>query len=534
MSAISNDVQKEVTQRLVDESKHVKLEAERDLGSYRKKTASSVASFKSKSTVGFGSSASRSANATDKKLKLQSDTQKYIGKVFGKALLDKIKLEDLEEHNEKIRKQLEEQKELKRQLTLQKQQQGFQQPQSRLFKNLSNSKRPSKVETKPLVKENLPLTIPETISKETTNHNTAEPIVTPRPAFQSCQYQTDDKSDKNIALVTVIQQEAAPSKPLKELKRQNLPSLCINPTPRTNLSCSEPAVENKPNQSSRSESTNSSIDLNQSGAGIHLPGYEGTLKQQTVRGQGLKPTPSITKNTFVNAELNQMSSDAEQILKGRNMLEKEAFNWIEAELISKFINNLASEQQNNKNLLEFDDVISDNGLDNESNNQNTELNILGAEGLRLITDLGSQIDPDFVEALIRECLEEKIAQEMRNEAKQPVASPRKRSVDKNKQSLNLNFDSFDKDKPIETPITTPQDEVIDTIPGNYTIGTQVSFESPQPPQPSQPPVPQLPATQPVEQKIEPTKIITYYEDPETLLEETLTDQDGVCCKLNQY
>jgi len=274
--------------------------------------------------------------------------------------------------------------------------------------------------------------------------------------------------------------------------------------------------------------------LNQSGAGIHLPGYEGTLKQQTVRGQGLKPTPSITKNTFVNAELNQMSSDAEQILKGRNMLEKEAFNWIEAELISKFINNLASEQQNNKNLLEFDDVISDNGLDNESNNQNTELNILGAEGLRLITDLGSQIDPDFVEALIRECLEEKIAQEMRNEAKQPVASPRKRSVDKNKQSLNLNFDSFDKDKPIETPITTPQDEVIDTIPGNYTIGTQVSFESPQPPQPSQPPVPQLPATQPVEQKIEPTKIITYYEDPETLLEETLTDQDGVCCKLNHY
>ncbi len=545
VSAISNDVQKEVTQRLIDESKHIKLEAERDLGSYatslRKKASqilkdskSSAFLLKSKSSVGFGSSTSRSTNLKDKNQKSQSDTQKYIGKVFGKALLDKIKLEEVEERNEKIRKQLEEQKELKRQLILQKQQQEFKQPQSRLLKNISNSKKQAKTELKE-VKQTVKPDILNKNSvkniKEVTNNVQSEALVTPRPAFHSCHYNNIDNTestDKNVALITVTPQDAAPIKPIKELKRQNLPSLSINPTSEID---SEPVIENKI-QNNQSETINSSIDLNQSGEGIHLSGYCKSKNQQSLREKDVHLPSNIARFESNAEEFSQSFDCSNQILNGRNLLEKDAFKWIEAELIAKFIKNLANEQLNNYNLTaeEFDDVMSLNEAENESRNNNAELNILGAEGLRLITDLGSQIDPDFVEALIRECLEEKIAQEMKNVVKQPVASPRKRSLDRNRETMYFKLD-LDYGQIIKTPIVTPKDELANVIPGNYTVGTQVSFESI-----SQKPAPQPPITQQIEpqklleQKIEHTKVIHYYDDPETLLEETLTDQDGVCCK----
>lgn len=70
MIAISNDVQKEVSQRLIDESTHVKLEAERDSQphSYRKRTVAASKNreqLKSKSNIGFGSSAARPLSTND-------------------------------------------------------------------------------------------------------------------------------------------------------------------------------------------------------------------------------------------------------------------------------------------------------------------------------------------------------------------------------------------------------------------------------------------------------------------------------------
>jgi len=40
--------------------------------------------------------------------------------------------------------------------------------------------------------------------------------------------------------------------------------------------------------------------------------------------------------------------------------------------------------------------------------ETSDLSILGAQGLKLIMDLGDHVDPDFMQALIRECLEEKV------------------------------------------------------------------------------------------------------------------------------
>ncbi len=120
VSAISSDVQKEVTQKLIDESKHVKLEAERDtpasLHARRKnfvalnrERSGRVAKAPAAAAVGFGSSASRSAGEAAKKS--QSESSKYIGHVFGKALLDQIRLEEVEERSGRVRRQLEEQRE---------------------------------------------------------------------------------------------------------------------------------------------------------------------------------------------------------------------------------------------------------------------------------------------------------------------------------------------------------------------------------------------------------------------------------------
>lgn len=73
VNAISNDVRKEVEQKLIDESRYVKLEAERDFqmdGKCSKphrmtKINSQSRLIKPNNKVGFGSGAPRSISAND-------------------------------------------------------------------------------------------------------------------------------------------------------------------------------------------------------------------------------------------------------------------------------------------------------------------------------------------------------------------------------------------------------------------------------------------------------------------------------------
>jgi hypothetical protein len=97
VNAISNDVQKVVNQKLIDESRNVKLIAERDsshrfpLGIQRTGFGTTTRSIRSSST--------NTQNDNQKK-PLTSDTNKYLGKVFGKSLLDQIKMENLKAKRE--------------------------------------------------------------------------------------------------------------------------------------------------------------------------------------------------------------------------------------------------------------------------------------------------------------------------------------------------------------------------------------------------------------------------------------------------
>ena len=160
-----------------------------------------------------------------KKKKEQSDTSKYIGKVFGKNLLDQIKLDDLEERNQKMKQQLEEQKELKRQLDIQKQQQNLNtQHQSRLFKNISN-----KGQLKKEPESTKSVSQQRGLSTESKPKKYVPKLVLDslKPTFKSSQVKGDSSArpstdrGNNVALVTITPRETSPPpKVKKELKRQ--------------------------------------------------------------------------------------------------------------------------------------------------------------------------------------------------------------------------------------------------------------------------------------------------------------------------
>lgn len=243
MSAISNDVQKEVSQKLIDESKHVKLEAERDIsassglykGSNRKNfvqinrekstagKARTKAQVRAIGPVGFGSSAVRSdANSSNdvKGKRGPSESSKYIGKVFGKALLDQIKLEEMEERNERMRKQLEDQKELKRQLELQNQ-------QTRLFKNISNNgKKEIGAKKEQSVKQPAQKQQQQKVvkSKGIVPHVPQLALESARSAFQSARIEAkSDGTTSNVALISITPRDSGDgfkSVPAKQLRKQ--------------------------------------------------------------------------------------------------------------------------------------------------------------------------------------------------------------------------------------------------------------------------------------------------------------------------
>ena len=88
------------------------------------------------------------------------------------------------------------------------------------------------------------------------------------------------------------------------------------------------------------ESVASSLDLNQSGAGIHLPGCN-TNKRHLPDHVALTGKQS---NLSIE-QLNELSSDTANFIRQRTALEHKAFDWIENELISKFLTNMAVTEQ---------------------------------------------------------------------------------------------------------------------------------------------------------------------------------------------
>ncbi|CAF0840022.1 unnamed protein product [Brachionus calyciflorus] len=282
INAISNDVQKVVTQKMIDESRHIKLEAEKDINS-KSKNRNSRISQRSVSTT----------NLTNvKKPKQISDVHKFLGKIYGKSLLDQIKQEEIEEKKQRLKQD--------------NQQQQQQQQQK----------------------------------KEPIKQKQQQQMILNRPAFSTVQFQTypentikkfNYKSTDTISMVTIIPREQSQEK-VSNMTRQVLPSMSINPAKlntNNNKKINVKTIEIKENfdESEKEEQ----------GSGIELTGHG---KEETKQNNILPTiTEPVNQNFFID----------------RALRENRVLDWLEQEILKSFLNRIRIEEQEQEDNEEYNE-----------------------------------------------------------------------------------------------------------------------------------------------------------------------------------
>ena len=141
INAIADDVKKEVDQKLIDESKHAKLNAEKDTNAAKSFKRHMKTQLPVKQQKGMLRSAS-ATNLPTTSASNVSHTRKYIDKLFGKSLLDQIKLDKTREANRELENRLKDQQRLRKELELkiQKEMSEIEKTKSKPFKNIANTK----------------------------------------------------------------------------------------------------------------------------------------------------------------------------------------------------------------------------------------------------------------------------------------------------------------------------------------------------------------------------------------------------------
>ncbi len=136
------------------------------------------------------------------------------------------------------------------------------------------------------------------------------------------------------------------------------------------------------------------------GQGIEIPGYHGRKDdhQQTYDGPRFPPT---------------IPHDEGYRNRKYDTLESGAIDWLEQELIARFMSQLQN-QQTTVPIRQHRDVISARSSTSSSSDDRSIhdrlLDLLGQDGFQLFIDMGQPIDQDLIQALTREVLEERIAQ----------------------------------------------------------------------------------------------------------------------------
>jgi hypothetical protein len=153
----------------------------------------------------------------------------------------------------------------------------------------------------------------------------------------------------------------------------------------------------------KSESVRVDLDDNEEeeddGQGIEIPGYHGTKDyQQTYDGPRFPPTIPHDEG-YRNRQYDTLQSGA--------------IDWLEQELIARFMSQLQN-QQTTVPIRQHRDVISARSSTSSSSDDRSIhdrlLDLLGQDGFQLFIDMGQPIDQDLIQALTREVLEERIAQ----------------------------------------------------------------------------------------------------------------------------
>ena len=155
----------------------------------------------------------------------------------------------------------------------------------------------------------------------------------------------------------------------------------------------------------KTESIKIDIDENEEheeddGQGIEIPGYHETKDdhQQVYDGPRFPPTIPHDEG-YRNRQYDTLQSGA--------------IDWLEQELIARFMNQLQN-QQATIPIRQHRDVISAHSSTSSSSDDRSIhdrlLDLLGQDGFQLFIDMGQPIDQDLIQALTREVLEERISQ----------------------------------------------------------------------------------------------------------------------------
>ena len=135
------------------------------------------------------------------------------------------------------------------------------------------------------------------------------------------------------------------------------------------------------------------------GQGIEIPGYHGPKDDQpTYDGPRFPPTIPHDEG-YRNRQYDTLQSGA--------------IDWLEQELIARFMSQLQS-QHATVSVRQHRDIISARSSTSSSSDDRSIhdrlLDLLGQDGFQLFIDMGQPIDQDLIQALTREVLEERIAQ----------------------------------------------------------------------------------------------------------------------------
>jgi hypothetical protein len=323
-----------------------------------------------------------------------SNTNKYLSKVYGDSYLKQLKSEEQEEKNRLLREQRELEKmkrEQQKQVQEEKTRLKKQEHQSRLAQN--NKKK----ETDMSVKLKKKIT---TMAEQRPAFLTGPFIPYPENLIKSFpQQEAINQIESNVSLVTIIPRDSSTSSKTNDLIKQELPSLSINPTPQQtkpsqNLNETIEIFKDEPLSSvsprKHKDTVNSDqLNLNQEGTGIHLPGYKPEQAS----------TNRPTNTYFQNIPLGNLSYETSEFGRTRDVLETNALQWLEQELLAHFIYQLASGEQRTReqdNVPQlYEEVLSDENSEEpngEIRKKTLDLAFLNKFYLNLVFRLKSEYD----------------------------------------------------------------------------------------------------------------------------------------------
>ncbi|XP_072030129.1 protein TALPID3-like [Amphiura filiformis] len=188
--------------------------------------------------------------------------------------------------------------------------------------------------------------------------------------------------------------------------------------------------------------------------GISLPGYRGSPRRD-YHGPPFPPKAPPPNQG--------LSSDVLAAgIRRKDVLENQAVEWIEQELMARMISELNNRQQQK----EPRPTSPDSSIMSAASSQTSMVEAYGAAGLQLFVDAGQPVNPELVDGLVREALEEKIAAMLGQRQREP----RPISVETQKRESSPE-PVFVQRSPIPTPEVTPKASPVHTPP---TAGSPIT------------------------------------------------------------